>query len=184
MKENRLHPAVFLDRDGVINQVVFRNNAPSSPWTVEEFVFCEGVRAAVRQLKAAGLPVFVVTNQPDIARKNLDPRVAEKMTAILRQTLPIDDIRVCPHDNADNCPCRKPRPGMLISLAAQWHIDLKQSFFVGDSWKDMAAGREVGCTAILLQRPYNVGTDADRTAIALLDAVETILAQHSQIGQA
>lgn len=95
----------------------------------------------------------------------------------LRQTLPVDDIRVCPHDNADHCTCRKPRPGMLLSLAAQWHIDLEASFLVGDSWKDMAAGKEVGCTTILLERSYNVGTAADFTAIALRDAVEIILAQ-------
>lgn len=170
-----LKPAVFIDRDGVVNQVVFRNGQPASPRTLEEFIWVEGIQEAVIRLKAASLYVFVITNQPDIARSKLNPIVLEQISNTIRQSLLIDDILVCPHDDSDNCACRKPRPGMLISLAAQSQIDLPSSFVIGDSWKDMAAGKSAGCQTILIDRQYNAGTEADFKAANVLDATDIIL---------
>jgi D-glycero-D-manno-heptose 1,7-bisphosphate phosphatase len=168
-------PAIFLDRDGVVNEVVFRNGKPASPRTLEEFIWGEGVIEAVQQLKAASFAVFVVTNQPDIARKKLEAIVLEQISAMIRQGLPIDDLLVCPHDDIDNCTCRKPLSGMLISLASRWQIDLSRSFIVGDSWKDMAAGKGAGCQTILIEREYNRGTESDFKAGSLLAATDIII---------
>ena len=172
---SNLKPAVFLDRDGVVNQVIFRNGQPASPRTLKEFILVEGIPKAVTKLQDASFFVLVVTNQPDIARKKLNPIVLEQISETIRQSLAINDIMVCPHDNSDNCACRKPRPGMLISLAAQWQIDLRRSWIMGDSWKDMAAGKSAGCQTILIDRHYNVGTEADFKAENVLDATNLIL---------
>ena len=170
-----LKPAVFLDRDGVVNEVVFRDGQPASPRTLEEFILGEGIEEAVKRLKSAAFYVFVITNQPDIARKKLEAIVLEQMSETIRQSLPIDDILVCPHDNSDNCTCRKPLSGMLISLATRWQIDLCRSFMVGDSWKDMAAGKGAGCQTILIERHYNTGTESDFKVASLLAATDIIL---------
>ena len=168
--------AVFLDRDGVVNQVVFRKGQPSSPRSLEEFIWVEGIQEAVKRLKSASWLVFVITNQPDIARQKLDPIISGQISATIYQYLPIDEIVVCPHDNDDNCACRKPHPGMLISLAERWQVDLGQSLIIGDSWKDMAAGKNANCQTILLERYYNTGTEADFKVDTVLSAVELILA--------
>lgn len=172
---SNLIPAVFLDRDGVVNEVVFRNGKPASPRSLDEFIWGDGIQEAVKKLKAASFHVFVITNQPDIARKKLDASISEQISQKIRQSLRIDDLLVCPHDDSDQCACRKPRSGMLISLAARWQIDLCRSFMVGDSWKDMAAGKGAECQTILIEREYNVGTDSDFQAVNLLAAADIIL---------
>jgi len=70
----------------------------------------------------------------------------------LRARLLIDDVRVCYHDDADGCACRKPRPGLLLSAAHDWGIDLPSSYMVGDRWRDVEAGRRAGCTTILIDQ--------------------------------
>jgi D-glycero-D-manno-heptose 1,7-bisphosphate phosphatase len=154
-----LKPAVFLDRDGVVNQLVYRDGKAVSPRSIDAFVFVPGIQAAVKRLKVAGFPVFIVTNQPDIARGKMAAIALDQMTERIYQILPIDDLRVCPHDDRDDCACRKPRPGMLLDLAAQWQVDLRRSFIVGDSWKDIQAGKQAGCHTILIARDYNQGSE-------------------------
>lgn len=170
-----LKPAVFLDRDGIVNQVVFREGQPGSPRALPEFVWEEGIAAAVQRLKQAGLLVFVITNQPDIARKKLDLAVSEQISSLICQFLPIDEMLVCGHDDSDRCTCRKPLPGMLLTLASRWQVDLPHSFMVGDSWKDIQAGAGAGCQTILLDKPYNQGTKADFTVPTLSAVVDIIL---------
>jgi D-glycero-D-manno-heptose 1,7-bisphosphate phosphatase len=68
--------------------------------------------------------------------------------------LPLDDVRVCYHTDADQCECRKPRPGMLLQAAADWQIDLRSSFMIGDRWRDIDAGRAAGCRTILVGGGY------------------------------
>ena len=71
------------------------------------------------------------------------------------ETLPVDEIKLCPHDDKDNCNCRKPKPGLIIEAAKKWSIDLENSFVIGDSWKDIGAGEAAGCKTILIRRNYN-----------------------------
>jgi D-glycero-D-manno-heptose 1,7-bisphosphate phosphatase len=179
---SNLKPAVFLDRDGVINQVVFRNGQPASPRSLAEFAWIEGIHSAVTQLKSANFSIFVVTNQPDIARNKLEPEVLSQISNTISQSLSVDDIAVCPHDNYHNCDCRKPRPGMLLSLASTWGIDLSQSFIIGDSWKDMAAGKSAGCQTILIEQPYNTGTEAKFQVADIFAATDLIFSLISQRG--
>lgn len=153
--------AVFLDRDGVLNEVLVRDNLPCSPRSLEEFHLYPGTESELARLKKAGYLLIVITNQPELTRGLLDPKELTKMHQKLLKDFPIDEIFVCPHDNADCCACRKPKPGMLLKAAEKWEIDLKQSFFVGDTVKDLEAGRAVGCTTILLNRFYNEGLKPD-----------------------
>lgn len=169
--------SVFLDRDGVINEVVFRDRKPVSPRTIEEFRFCEGVAEALQRLSVAGLRLLVVSNQPDIARGLLASSVLQSMNDRIVASLPVEHVLVCPHDDADNCACRKPKPGLLYELAASGGIDLSRSFLIGDSWKDIQAGQRAGCRTILLRRPYNKDVDAQFVTDTLSQAVDLILGE-------
>jgi len=140
--------AVFLDRDGVLNQPIIREERPVAPRSFQDFELIEGLAQILGELKTAGFLLVVVTNQPDRSRGLLKQEELDKMHALLRKELPLDDIRVCPHDDADNCDCRKPRPGLLLTAASEYDIDLKDSFFIGDTWKDAEAGRRAGCATI------------------------------------
>lgn len=172
-------PAVFLDRDGILNELVLRDGAYLSPRRAEDFKIRPGVADAVARLRAWRLPVLVVSNQPDI-RRGLMPREALwRMTDALRAAVPIDDLAVCEHDDDDGCDCRKPKPGLLQQLARRWDVDLGQSFMVGDSWRDVAAGRAAGCWTILIgttegsaPRPDAVAADLHR---AVADIGEALL---------
>jgi D-glycero-D-manno-heptose 1,7-bisphosphate phosphatase len=167
--------AIFLDRDGVLNDPVWRDGAPASPRRATDFRIAAGAADAVRRLRAAGLPVFVVTNQPDLARGTLGAGEHARMLSMLRAAVPVDDVAVCPHDDADGCACRKPKPGMLEELAARHGVALARSVMVGDSKRDLEAGRHAGCRTILLRRDYNRGLEADTVVETLGEAVDEIL---------
>lgn len=173
----RRRTAVFLDRDGVLNEVVMRagGRVVGSPRTRAEFELVEGVAEALTELRRAGHHLFVVTNQPDLARGLLEPEVIEAINTELVEGLGIDEVMVCPHDDPDQCRCRKPEPGMLEELARRWEIDLGESFLIGDSWRDLGAGQAAGCRSILLRRPYNEGVEAEYEADSLAAAVELIV---------
>jgi D-glycero-D-manno-heptose 1,7-bisphosphate phosphatase len=147
--------AVFLDRDGVINRAVLRDGRPYPPATVETLELLPGVAEALARLHRAGYRLVVVTNQPDIARGTQDRSAVDSMHAALAAALPIDDFRVCDHDDSDGCDCRKPKPGLLRQAAQAADIDLGSSFMVGDRWRDIEAGRAAGCRTIFIEYGYN-----------------------------
>jgi transaldolase len=143
--------AVFLDRDGVINEsVVGPDGIPRPPPSLDEFRVVTGTLEACRVLRQLGFLLIVVTNQPDVARRTQTRDAVEAINRRLARALPIDDIRVCYHDDVDECDCRKPRPGLLLSAARDWGIDLSSSYMIGDRWKDIEAGRRAGCTTVLI----------------------------------
>jgi D-glycero-D-manno-heptose 1,7-bisphosphate phosphatase len=148
---------VFLDRDGVINRTYVRDGTPHPPQTVEELEILPGVPAALHRLAAAGLPLIVVTNQPDVARGTQSRAVVEQINERLMRDLPLTAVYVCYHDNADGCDCRKPKPGMLLRAARDHGIDLAPSWMVGDRWGDVAAGAAAGCRSCLIDLPYSQG---------------------------
>jgi D-glycero-D-manno-heptose 1,7-bisphosphate phosphatase len=145
---------VSLDRDGVINRAFVREGRPYSPAFMEQVEVSPDVPEALARLRAAGLRLIVVTNQPDVARGRLSREVVEAMHAALRTRLLLDDIRVCYHDDADDCDCRKPKPGLLLEAAREAMIDLERSFMVGDRWRDIEAGKRAGCTTIFMDLSY------------------------------
>ncbi len=167
--------AVFLDRDGVLNRIVWRDGKAASPRAVDELVIEPDAPAALAALKAAGFKLFVVTNQPDVRRGLMPKASLEAIHRTLRRALPVDDVAVCEHDNADECACRKPRPGMLIDLARRHGLDLSASVMVGDQDRDIACGHAAGCATVLLARDYNSGAGADHVVETLSQAADVIL---------
>jgi D-glycero-D-manno-heptose 1,7-bisphosphate phosphatase len=147
--------AVFLDRDGVVTATVERHGVASVALAPDELVVLPGVAAALDRLRDAGYVVVVVTNQPDVARGSLRSVDVEAMHRQLAVDLPIDRFEVCPHDGAEGCLCRKPQPGMLLTAAAELHLDLPASWMVGDRWVDIAAGRAAGVRTLLAAEPYS-----------------------------
>lgn len=167
--------AIFLDRDGVINKTILCDGKPYSPRKFDEFVFNDGIREAVYKMKEFGYKVFVVSNQPDVARGVISQDVLNLMTEKMRFELPLDDIFICPHDDYHHCLCRKPKPGMLMEAVEKWEIDLSSSFIIGDTWKDMEAGRAAGCKTILLDAPYNQDAYCDFRVESLSEAIDLII---------
>ena len=150
-----LSPAIFLDRDGVLNRAIVREGVPHPPDNVEQVEILPGVAEALKLLEARGLPLIVVTNQPDVARGTQTRVGVEQINRFLSDRLPISAVYTCYHDTADHCACRKPKPGLLTEAAAAYNIDLSRSFMVGDRWSDVAAGRAAGCRTLLIDRPYS-----------------------------
>lgn len=146
--------AVFLDRDGVINAAVVRDGKPYPPASVEAMEILPGVPEALAELRAAGLLLVVVTNQPDVARGTQTREAVDAIHAKLLAELPLDAIYACWHDDADACSCRKPKPGLLVTAATDRGIDLTASFMVGDRWRDVEAGLAAGCRTVFVDRDY------------------------------
>lgn len=143
--------AVFLDRDGVINE-----NRTDHVKSWDEFSFLPGALTAMRWLRMAGFHVFVVTNQAIVSRGLASARIVEDIHTRMSLQVAlhggrINDIRYCPHDTHESCPCRKPSPGMLLDIAARWRVDTAQSYMIGDALTDMAAGGAVGCRCVLVR---------------------------------
>jgi D-glycero-D-manno-heptose 1,7-bisphosphate phosphatase len=169
--------AVFLDRDGVLVREIVIDGIARAPLRLEDFHLLAEAPDQVRRLQAAGLQCFVFTNQPEVARGLLPRDVLEAMHFELRQATGVDGIMVCPHDESDGCLCRKPRPGMLTDVATTAGIGLDESFVVGDRWRDVDAGKAVGCYSILIERPYSACSTADACVADLTAAVDVILAR-------
>jgi D-glycero-D-manno-heptose 1,7-bisphosphate phosphatase len=146
--------AVFLDRDGVLNRAIVRDGKPYPPDSVQALEVLPGVPQALQSLRAAGYLNVVVTNQPDVATGK---QTREAVTAInqrLLANLALDAVKVCFHSDDDACDCRKPKPGLLLEAARELHIDLAQSFLVGDRWRDVGAAHAAGCRALFIEYSY------------------------------
>jgi D-glycero-D-manno-heptose 1,7-bisphosphate phosphatase len=146
--------AVFLDRDGVLNGAIVRDGKPYPPDNIQELQILPGVKDALARLKRSGFLLLVVTNQPDVARGTQRRETVEEMNALLKSELPVDEFRVCYHDDKENCACRKPKPGLLLEAAMEHGIDLGASFMIGDRWRDIDAGAAAGCRTIWIDRAY------------------------------
>lgn len=169
--------AVFLDRDGVLNRAVVRDRKPYPPATLEDLEILPGVVAALERLRLLGFLLLVVTNQPDVARGDRSRESVDAFNAELARRLPLDDISVCFHDDADGCDCRKPLPGLLVRGAARHGIDLERSYLVGDRWRDVAAGQRAGVRTVFIDYDYDERRPeppADVTVKDLSAAVEWI----------
>ena len=179
VSQDRLTRAVFLDRDGVLNRAIVREGRPYPPKTLEAFEILPGVTEAVRRLHDAGFLLIGATNQPDVARGTQRREVVEAMNARLRSEMPLMDVLVC-YEDGDDCPRRKPNPGLLLEAAETYRIDLPASFMVGDRWRDVEAGRRAGCRTVFLDCGYTErrpDPPADHTAADLTAAANWILSQ-------
>ena len=177
-------PAIFLDRDGVLN---VERNGVHRP---EDLELIPGVGAAIRRANEAGLPVIVVTNQPDVAKGflSLDElmRVHDALdTQLAEHGAYLDALYFCPHHPESghlneiaalkiDCDCRKPKPGMLLEAARDHHLDLSRSWLIGDRIVDIAAARGAGVRGLLV-RTGHAGNDAVTSIVP-----PTILRTHYQ----
>lgn len=169
--------AVFLDRDGVINANVQRDGKAVAPTTFAEFRILPGVEDAIRRLKEAGFLIVVATNQPDLRTGRTPQSEVDAMHAEIQRRAPVDAIKVCAHIDADECDCRKPKPGMLLEAAGELNIDLSSSFMVGDRWKDIAAGQAAGCLTFIVESGYEQSNPikAHKIVPSLAEAADVIL---------
>ena len=143
-------PAIFFDRDGVINQR--RANDYVLDWS--QFIFIPGIRAALKQISTLGSPMIVISNQAAVGKGLLDLTGLREITINMQQALLEDGIRLaaayyCIHRPDENCVCRKPKPALLQTAANDFNIELSRSVFIGDSDTDVQAGRAAGCVPVL-----------------------------------
>lgn len=172
-------PAVFLDRDGVLNEVEIRDGTPHPPAGVEQLRLLPGVVEACHRLRELGFALVVVTNQPDIARGTQTRDEVDRMHDVLRGWLPLDHIVLCAHDDGDECACRKPQPGMILDAATRLGLNLAESICIGDRWRDIESAKRAGVMAIFIDRGYGEcgPTNADAVVASLPQAVEVIESQ-------
>ena len=144
--------ALFLDRDGVINEAV-----PEGEYVVLRvgFHLRPVIIPLIRFARAAGYLVVVVTNQRGVAlgkmsQVDLDDVHAYMRELLMAQDAAVDAIYSCTHGLTDNCDCRKPKPGMFFAAARDLDIDLGESIMIGDRPTDIEAGKAAGCKAMLL----------------------------------
>jgi D-glycero-D-manno-heptose 1,7-bisphosphate phosphatase len=174
-------PAVFLDRDGVINKPLVREGRPYPPAETKDFELYQDVAAGCARLEAAGYLLIVVTNQPDVARGTQTRAVVEAMHQKMLEALPqIVRLEVCWHAGAgrgDPCDCHKPQPGMVLRSAQALDIDLARSFLIGDRWRDIDCGHAAGCRTVFIDRDYSeaLKQPPDWTVQSFSEAVEVIL---------
>lgn len=171
--------AVFLDRDGVINKYVgFLRD-------IDEFELIEGVTEAIKKINESGYLAIVVTNQPVIARGEVTydelQEIHNKMeTHLGKEGAYLDAIYYCPHhphkgyegeipELKFDCECRKPKPGMLLKAAEDFNVDLSQSWMIGDSESDIAAGKGAGCRVAFIGE-----SETELCYNNLLDAIKDI----------
>lgn len=147
--------AVFLDRDGVLNEARVVDGVPRPAEGLDDLRILPDARAGCERLREAGFLLICVTNQPDIARGTLARAAVDEINALLASELGLDEVVVCPHDDADDCDCRKPKPGMTLRAARRHGIDLRRSFTVGDRWRDVEAGRNAGTATVFVDRHYD-----------------------------
>jgi D-glycero-D-manno-heptose 1,7-bisphosphate phosphatase len=157
----RMERAVFLDRDGTINEEMGYINH------LDRFVLLPGAATAIRSINASGLKVVVITNQSGAARGYfpvaLIDRVHEKMRRLLSEEGAfLDGIYTCPHGHQPGkleagCDCRKPRPGLLFQAARDLNLDLVRSYVVGDRFQDVEMARRAGARAVLVLTGYGKG---------------------------
>lgn len=144
-------PAVFLDRDGVIN--VSPRHQYVRSW--EEFAFLPGSLKALQELTQAGFRLIVVSNQQGVAKEAYTQEALDDITTRMKAAVReaggrLDAVLYCTHADETQCPCRKPRRGLIDQACQRYPIDLKRSFVIGDDPKDIALGQAVGCTTLLV----------------------------------
>jgi D-glycero-D-manno-heptose 1,7-bisphosphate phosphatase len=187
-----MRAAVFLDRDGVLNELVEDpiSGAPESPLTVEQVRLVPGAAAAAAVLARAGYLLVCVSNQPAAAKGRVSVSqlhaVHDRVSALLAQEgVVLATSRMCLHHErgvvpglSGSCDCRKPAPGMLLDAAASLQLDLGLSWMVGDTDVDIEAGRAAGCRTLLILNPASVhkrlqAIGSDLVAASLAEATRT-----------
>ena len=146
--------AVILDRDGVINEVNLINSLPHPPASIADLIIIAGVEEAIMKLKQNGFLIFCLTNQPDVARGQTPRHKVDEINEKITAMIGIDELYTCFHDDDDKCICRKPKPGGIHYFIDKFNLNLRQTYMVGDRWKDIDAGNAAGCKTIYIESDY------------------------------
>lgn len=185
-------PAVFFDRDGVLNHEIYGVHRP------EDLRLIDGAAEAVRRVNAAGFPAICVTNQPDVAKGMMSEATLRKVLEALDSRLAergayLDEVRYCPHHPEGGhpgeipelkvvCMCRKPKPGMLVAAASEHRLDLRRSWVIGDRYVDVGAAHAAGARVVLVRtghagadRDDPAGREADYVTPSVVEAVDYVL---------
>jgi D-glycero-D-manno-heptose 1,7-bisphosphate phosphatase len=170
---------VLIERDGVLNKVRVERQHQVTPLTSAEFHINPEAVVLLKKLRAAGMLLIATTNQPGLSTGDLCRRELDRMHEMLRRALPLNDIFVCPHAEIDQCPCRKPKAGLLIEAKFKWHLDMDRSFVISDKWQDAEAARAAGCTSVILKSPWVGSVHHDFLLADLATAVDKILQLHT-----
>lgn len=145
--------AVFLDRDGVINELV-PPTFERGPRSVQELVLKPGIKDLIPRLVQLDYMCIVITNQPDVSRGRLSNQSLKEIHEQILDSIPgIARIYTCPHDNHEDCTCRKPKPGLIERALLDFKINASNSYFVGDRWTDILAAHLSGVSSVLLSNP-------------------------------
>jgi len=170
-----MRAAVFLERDGLLCAERVGRGQPEPPLALADFKINTEAAEPLRQLKAAGFLLVATTNQPALSNGLLPRRELDLMNELLRRYFELDDLLICPHDAADCCPCRKPKPGLLTEAAFKWHINLDQSYVISNKWQDAHAAQLAGCTSLLIASPWLSNGHRDMVQPDLPSAVQRVL---------
>jgi D-glycero-D-manno-heptose 1,7-bisphosphate phosphatase len=174
--------AVFLDRDGVINGVIVKEGRPYPPPSLVKLEILPGVKEALDDLHEAGYLLIVITNQPDVARGITCKSAVDEIHEFMMANFPITQIKACFHDDADQCGCRKPKPGAIIKAAREYHLNLNDCYMVGDRWRDIDAGILAGCKTIFIDYQYDEKQPTETNFIvkSLLEASKIIIGESNE----
>ena len=152
--------AVFWDRDGIINQIEVKEGKSLSPRKFSDFKVFSFIKDLLIEVKSLGFLNIIFTNQPDISRSLMDPKELQLMHEFLENNYPIEKIYCCPHSNEDNCNCRKPLPGMLISAIKDFCLNNEQCYVIGDRINDVISGDLASIKNLyLLEKSYSYNCD-------------------------
>lgn len=153
-----MRQALFLDRDGVIDALVFRQGEWGAPLVPEQLEILPGVRESLQRAADGGWLIFVVSNQPNAAKGQTTLEslhaVHEALVAAL-EGAPVTEWFYCFHQGTDRCGCRKPNPHFVLEAARRYDVDLARSWFAGDQDTDIACGRQAGTRTALIQYAHS-----------------------------
>ncbi|HTG44678.1 MAG TPA: HAD-IIIA family hydrolase [Verrucomicrobiae bacterium] len=175
-----MRTAIFIERDGVLNLPKVEGQYQIAPRVVTDLAVNRAALEPLKRLKQAGFMLIGTTNQPGISRGHISRREIDLMHTILMKAFPLDEIVMCPHDDADRCPCRKPKPGLFREAAFNSQLLLDHCFVISDKWQDAKAAQNAGCTSLLIESPWNGSGHHDFIVPDLASAASKVLQlQHS-----
>ena len=153
-----MNRAIFLDRDGVLNKAIYSKKTKKvhPPYSKKQLLLLYENIKNINFFKKKFL-FFIITNQPDIKRGIQSKEFNDYINYRISRLIKITEISTCfCHESEKGCNCYKPNPGMILKIKKKWNIDLKNSFFIGDRWRDVLAGESASCKTIFIKKKYNL----------------------------